>query len=293
MKQNNFGYLVHEGVRSLFRHGFTSFAAICITAVCLVIFGCFGMIAYNLGLLLDDLQAESRVLVFVDENYSQAEAKSVGSQINLMDNVADAVFVSREEAFAKFLAQNEDDEVYEGVEAATLRDQFEITLIDNSKMDETIAALRGMQGVAKVNAQTGVVNRLLTLQTFAGTAAAVVAPVLLLVSLVIIFNTIKLAMLDRREEIAIMRMVGATKQFIRLPFVVEGLLLGLFGSILSFFVLWGVYDLIRNAIAASLDFMSLIPFTQMLIPVAMLCGGIGLFIGVLGSLMSIRKFLKV
>ena len=118
---------------------------------------------------------------------------------------------------------------------------------------------------------------------------------LLIVSLIIISNTIRLAMADRREEIAIMKMVGATNGFIRLPFLVEGFLLGLSGAVLSFFVEWGLYEAIRTAIqnTGSLDFLAIVPFTTVLWPVAAICAVVGLLIGVLGSLMSIRRFLKV
>ena len=119
--------------------------------------------------------------------------------------------------------------------------------------------------------------------------------VLLIVSLIIISNTIKLAMFDRREEIAIMRMVGATNGFIRLPFVVEGFILGLLGAVCSFFLEWGLYEAIRGAIASSgqLSFLHVVSFSTVVLPVALVCVVTGLLIGVVGSLMSIRKFLKV
>ena len=124
---------------------------------------------------------------------------------------------------------------------------------------------------------------------------ACIAAVLLIVSLIIISNTIKLAMFDRREEIAIMRMVGATNGFIRLPFVVEGFILGLLGAVCSFFLEWGLYEAIRGAIASSgqLSFLHVVSFSTVVLPVALVCVVTGLLIGVVGSLMSIRKFLKV
>ncbi len=293
-KNNNFGFLLKEGVRAIFKHGFMSFAAICITVACLVIVGSFGLITYNLNLIVEDLQQENEVLVCIDENYTSAEAKSVGSQINLLDNVANAQFVSREQALPDFIGEYS-EAMYEGVTAETMRDQYIVTLEDNSKLAETVEVLRGVPGVAEVYAQPEVAEGLSTVRNVIYIAAICITAVLLIVSLIIISNTIRLAMADRREEIAIMKMVGATNGFIRLPFLVEGFLLGLSGAVLSFFVEWGLYEAIRTAIqnTGSLDFLAIVPFTTVLWPVAAICAVVGLLIGVLGSLMSIRRFLKV
>ena len=294
MKHNNFSFLVGEGTKAIFKHGFMSFAAVCITVACLVIVTSFGLITYNIGLIVDDLQKENEVLICIDESYTEAEAKSVGSRINLIDNVADARFISREEALQTFVKEY-DAVMYDGVTAETMRDQYIVTLEDNSKLAETVEVLRGVPGVAEVYAQPEVAEGLSTVRNVIYIAAICITAVLLIVSLIIISNTIRLAMADRREEIAIMKMVGATNGFIRLPFLVEGFLLGLSGAVLSFFVEWGLYEAIRTAIqnTGSLDFLAIVPFTTVLWPVAAICAVVGLLIGVLGSLMSIRRFLKV
>lgn len=293
MKHNNFGFLLGEGFRAIFKHGFMSFAAICITVACLVIVGSFGLITYNLNLIVDEVQAQNRILVCVDETYTQAEAKSVGSQLNLVDNVASAEFVSRQEALENFIGDS-DRSLYEGLSADQMRDQFVIILEDNDKTDETVEQLKKVPGVADVYADPELANAMATIRNVLYVASAAIAAVLLIVSLVIISNTIKLTMLDRREEIAIMKMVGATNGFIRLPFFVEGFLLGLCGSVLSFFIEWGLYDAIRTAIEnTDLDFLHIVPYSELLIPMAVVCAVSGFFIGIFGSLMSIRRFLKV
>lgn len=294
MKNNNFSFLLSEGVRAIFKHGFMSFAAICITVACLVIVGSFGLITYNLNLIVEDLQQENEILVCIDENYTTAEAKSVGSQLNLVDNVANAEFISRQQALETFM-EKYDKALYEGVSADTMRDQYNVTLEDNSKLSETVEALRKVPGVADVYAQPELAEGLATLRNVIYIAAICITAVLLIVSLIIISNTIRLAMFDRREEIAIMKMVGATNSFIRLPFVVEGFLLGLVGALCSFFIEWGLYEAIRNAIAntGSLTFLHIVPFTQVLWPMAVICAVVGFLIGIVGSLMSIRRFLKV
>lgn len=294
MKHNNFGYLMGEGARAIFKHGFMSFAAVCITVACLVIVGSFGLITYNLGLIVDDLQKENEVLVCIDETYTEAQAKSVGSQINLVDNVADARFISRAQALADFV-EDYDAIMYEGVTPQTMRDQYVVTLEDNSALDETIRALSQIPGVATIYSDPTVANAMATIRNVLSVASVGIAAVLLIVSLIIISNTIKLAMFDRREEIAIMKMVGATNSFIRLPFVVEGFILGLLGAAFSFFLEWGLYSAIRTAVFSTgrLSFLSIVPFTEVLVPMLLVCIVTGLFVGVFGSLMSIRRFLKV
>ena len=297
MKHNNFSFLVGEGTKAIFKHGFMSFAAVCITVACLVIVTSFGLITYNIGLIVDDLQKENEVLICIDESYTEAEAKSVGSRINLIDNVADARFISREEALQTFVKEY-DAVMYDGVTAETMRDQYIVTLEDNSKLQETIDALKQVPGVATIYSDPTVANAMSTIRNVLSIVSACIAAVLLIVSLIIISNTIKLAMFDRREEIAIMRMVGATNGFIRLPFVVEGFILGLLGAVCSFFLEWGLPAAPRGAPARPgpprpLSFLHVVSFSTVVLPVALVCVVTGLLIGVVGSLMSIRKFLKV
>ncbi len=293
MKHNKFGYLLGEGFRAVFKHGFMSFAAISITVACLVIINSFLLICYNLNLTVEEVQKETRIVVVIDETYTEAESKSVGSDINLLENVANAKFISRAEALENFIGDS-DKSYFEGLDPQSMRDQFEITLVDNAKIAETQAELENVTGVAEVYADIEVGNALATIRTVLYIAALAIAAVLLVVSLIIISNTIRLAMLDRREEIAIMKMVGATNGFIRFPFFVEGFILGFFGAVLSFFIEWGLYELIRKAILdTGLKVMTVVPFAEVMMPMAVICAVAGFFIGIFGSLMSIRRFLKV
>lgn len=282
-----------EGLRAMFKHGFMSFAAICITVACLVIVNSFALIAYDMNLMVDEVQNQTRIVVCIDETYTQAESKSVGSELNLVDNVANAEFVSREQALADFIGDS-DASLFEGLNPDSMRDQFVITLEDNSLVEQTQSALAKVKGVADVYADVEVANALGTIRTVLYVASFAIAAVLLIVSLIIISNTIRLAMLDRKEEIGIMKMVGATNSFIRLPFVIEGFLLGLFGSVISFFLEWGLYEVLRSAVLETdLQVLIVVPFTEVIVPMALICGCAGFFIGIFGSLMSIRRFLKV
>lgn len=293
MKHNNIGFLLREGARAMFKHGFMSFAAICITVACLVIVASFGLIAYDLNLTVEDAQSQNRVRVAIDENYTEAEAKSVWSQVNQIRNVENVEFVTRQEAFDSFV-KDYDSSIFQGVDASMMRDQLVITLSDNDKIYETIEEIENVPGVAEVYANPEFATALATVRNVLYVATIAIAGVLVIVSLIIISNTVRLAMMDRREEIGIMKMVGATNSFIRLPFLVEGFFLGILGGAFAFFIEWGLYETLCGAVVNSnLDFLTVVPFEQLWLPVAVLCAVVGLVIGIFGGLMSIRRFLKV
>lgn len=295
MKKNNIGYLLREGIRGIFLHGFMSFAAIWVTVACLIIMGTFGLVLYNLNEMIVELEQENEMLVYIDETYSEAEAKSVGSQINQIANVHNAQFVSREQAVVNFVDEMEDEDLFAGLDPSTFRDRFVITLEDNSKMRETEAAIRSIEGVADVSVHYEIQEGFQTVQRILNIASIIIIAVLLVVSMLIISNTVKLAMYDRKEEIAIMKMVGATNGFIRWPFVVEGFILGILASAIAFFLEWGLYNLLQTQISAvdSLDLITVVPFVEVIEIVAIGYAVVGFLVGVFGSLLSIRKFLKV
>ena len=295
MKLNNLGYLLKEGFRGIFLHGFMSFAAVCVTVACLVIVGSFSALAYNLDEMVRDLNQTSEILVYIDSDLSDAEAKSIGTKINLMDNVLKATFVSREEALQDFIADHDGDSAFSGVQASDLRHRYIVTLEDNTKMEQTDAALKQLPGVAKTNAAYELAKGFTTIQDVLHIVSAAVIAVLLVVSLLIISNTVKLAMYDRKDEIAIMKMVGATNGFIRLPFVVEGFSLGMIGAILAFGIEWAGYDALVQKIGSvdSLQLFKFVPFQELLIPMVIVFAAAGMFVGIVGSWTSIRKFMNV
>ncbi|HIR50715.1 MAG TPA: ABC transporter permease [Candidatus Avoscillospira avicola] len=295
MKKNNIGYLLREGVRGIFLHGFMSFAAIWVTVACLIIMGTFGLVLFNLNEMIVELEQENEMLVYIDDTYSEAEAKSVGSQINLIANVHSAQFISREEALASFVEEQQDVDLFAGLEASTFRDRFVVTLEDNSKMRQTEQDIRAIEGVADVTAHYEIAEGFQTVQQILNIASFIIIAVLLVVSMLIISNTVKLAMYDRKDEIAIMKMVGATNGFIRWPFVVEGFILGIVASALAFFLEWGLYNLLETQVAAvdSLNLITIVPFIEVVEIVAIGYAVVGFIVGVIGSLLSIRRFLQV
>ena len=295
MKLNNIGYLLKEGFRGIFLHGFMSFAAVCVTVACLVIVGSFSALAYNLDEMVKDLNQTSEILVYVDADLSDAEARSIGTKINLLDNVLQSTFISREEALEDFIADHDGDSAFSGVQASDLRHRYVVTLEDNTRMQETDAQLKLLPGVAKTNAAYELAKGFSTIQDVLHIVSAAVIAVLLVVSLLIISNTVKLAMYDRKDEIAIMKMVGATNGFIRLPFVVEGFTLGMMGAILAFGLEWVGYDALIQKIAAvdALQLFNFVSFHELLIPMVVVFAAAGMFVGIVGSWTSIRKFMNV
>ena len=266
MKKNNIGYLLREGFRGVFLHGFMSFAAVCVTVACLIIMGTFSLVLYNVHVMIVDLEKENQVLVYIDEDYSEAEAKSVGSRINLISNVHEAKFVSREQALDNFVGKQSDTTAFNGVDASILRDRYEVTVEDNSLLEQTVAEIEKIDGVAEVSAHYEIANGFQSLQKVLNIASMVIIIVLFVVSLFIISNTVKLAMYSRSEEIAIMKMVGATNSFIRLPFVVEGFILGMLGAVIAFFLEWGLYDFLQAKIAVvdTLRLFQIVPFAEVI-----------------------------
>ncbi len=295
MRINNFFYLIKEGVKGIFTHGFMSFAAVCVTVACLLIVGSFSILTYNVNIMVEDLNQTNEIMAYVDETLSEAEAKSIGTKINMIDNVLQADFISREDALQSFIQDHDNDDAFSGVEATDLRHRFRIILEDNRLIKETDAQIRALPGVMKTKAEYELAEGFSTLQDVLQIVSVGVIVVLLVVSLLIISNTVKLAMYDRRDEIAIMKMVGATNGFIRLPFVVEGFTLGMLGAGLAFGLEWLMYDALIQRIGEvdALQLFKFVPFQQLLLPMIVTFAAAGLFVGIVGSWTSIRKFMDV
>ena len=293
--KHNFGYFIREGAKNMFSHGFMSFAAIGVTVACLLIMGTFTLVAYNVNENLSELQRENAVVAFVDDTLNDAHAKELQEELMKVENVSSCTFVSREEARDNYVDNYDEDDLYTDLSADVFRHRYVIHLEDPSLMAETKAAVENVEGIAKARGDEAISNGFITLRNVASLVSLALVAVLLLVSLFIMSNTIKLTTFDRREEIAIMKMVGATNGFIRWPFVFEGLLLGLLGAIAAFLLQWLLYAAMCRGIAASdtLQLLRIVPFTRIWKVVAIVFGATGLLVGVGGSTMAIRRFLKV
>ena len=278
----NFGYFFKEGARSMFSHGFMSFAAIGVTVACLLIMGTFSLVAYNANENLADLQKENAMVAFVDDSLTESKAKALQSDLEKVDNVADCTFVSRQEARDAYVAEYDEDDMYKDLQPEVFRHRYVIHLTDPDKIAETKALVEAVSGIDEVRADEVISDGFITIRNVAGAISIALIAILLMVSLFIISNTIK-------------QMVGATDGFIRWPFVFEGLLLGLFGAVIAFGLQWLLYSAMANGISNSdtMQLLEVVPFLQIWQPVAGIFAGAGILIGVGGSLMAIRRFLKV
>ena len=295
MKRHDTSYFFREGIRGIFLHGFTSFAAIGVIVACLIIMGSFVLLAVNLTNVIRVAEQENELLVHVDEACSDAEARSVGSRINVLDNVDNCVFVDKDTALVEFGDKLGDYSVLlEGFEEDNpLPHRYRVTLRDITLLQETMEALKNVQGVAKVRVDESVSEGLISARRIVTTVSAVLIVVLLSVSVFIISNTVKLATFDRREEIGIMRVVGATNAFVRWPFVVEGFLLGLIAGAVAFVLQWGLYSYVMGTVLGRVTAFSMIAFGELFFPILFTFLLTGFLVGVGGSVLTIRKFLRV
>jgi len=289
------GYYISEGVHSIFTHGFMSFAAVCMIVACLLIMGSFSLVAVNLENMLGDLEDENEFLAYIEETYSEEKARSLQAAIESIPNVSKVTFVTRQQALEDFKAGREANELLNDLPPEVLRDRYRIHVEDIELLQQTSEAVRQVAGVADVNAAYEVAQGFVLVRNIATGVALVLIGILMVVSLFIIANTIKLATFYRREEIAIMKMCGATNAFIQWPFVVEGLLLGLTGALVAFFAQWGVYHLVGKVIIQGngLSLLTMLSYGSMAGRILAIFCGTGIVIGAGGSLMAIRKFLQV
>ncbi len=294
-KKFDLGYYCSEGVHSIFTHGFMSFAAVCMIVACLLIMGSFSLVAVNLDNMLGDLEAENEFLAYIDETYTEDQAKALQSQIEAIPNVAEVTFVSRDEALDDFRAGREENPLLSDLDGSVLRDRYRIHVDDIEQLEQTVKQVEQVEGIADTNAAYEIAQGFVTVRNIAAGVAIVLVSILAVVSLFIIANTTKLAFFYRREEIAIMKMCGATNAFIRWPFIVQGMILGLAGAVVAFFLQWGVYELVGKAVIQSdgLSLVTILPFTSLIVNILPVFCGAGLLIGVVGSVLAIRKFLQV
>ena len=297
MSRHNFFYFAREGAYNMFSHGFMSFAAVGVTVACLLIMGTFTLVAVNANAMLEDMEQKNQVLAFVDESLTEEEARALADDLEAVDNVRGVTFISREEAMENFQSKYPDEELYQDLEPEIFRHRYAVDLVDIGKMSQTKTLLEQVPGIGEgnVNAYEDEAAGFITIRNVAGVVCIALISVLLLVSVFIIANTIKLTTFDRRDEIAIMKMVGATNGFIRWPFVYEGFLLGLFSAVIGFFLQWGLYEMVTRSVDANdtIRLIRIVPFGDMWGYVAAIFLGVGMLIGVGGSLSAIRKFLQV
>lgn len=296
MKKSSIGYFLKEGFRNIFLHGFMSFAAVSVIVVCLIITGTTALISYDINLNIVKLQNESEIVVYIEDTYTTEEARDMEKTILQVDNVAKAEFEDKDtalEAYREELDENAD--LLDGFDSSNnpLRDAFHITMKDPSKVAATKAALESVDGIGNAVANEEVVARLIQLQRMFQAISVTLVVALGLISIFIIANTVKLAMLARRREISIQKMVGATNWFIRWPFVIEGLVLGLLAGAIAFGLEWALYEQLSGFILDNLPQFTMAEFQGLMFYVLGIFAGAGVIVGVGGSSLTIRRFMDV
>ena len=291
-----FGYYWKEGFRNIFKHGFMSIAAVLIMIACLILTGTVTLIAYNIDLSIVELQQSNEIVVWIDENLTTREARALGSEFDQIDNIATIEFIDRDEALEDYRQELGDDAyILEdfGSDNNPLRNSFVFTMKDPSLAEDTIAQIEAVEGTDDVRADEAVISKLMQIQRVFNIVALAMVVGLAVISIFIISNTVKLAMFARREEISIQKIVGATNWFIRWPFVIEGMVLGLLAGGLAFLAEWGLYTELFNIVSGVIPYFQLVAFDSVRwLVLAVYCGA-GVLFGIGGSVTSIRKFMNV
>ena len=301
MRISSVGYSVKQGVKNIRRNLLFSLASVGTIVACLFVFGLFYAVLVNFRGAIHKIESTISISVFFDEGISEEGIKLIGEQILTRKEVNTRDYISPEQAWEEFSEQTYDDP--EAARAAFGDDNplansasYKITLNDASAQADFVQFLEGIEGVRKVSSSTYTADSVSAINAFVGYASFGIILILLLVSIFLINNTITIGITVRREEIKIMKVIGATNSFVRAPFIVEGIIIGLVGSIVPLILLYYLYDMVINYIAGRFTILkSLFDFTsprdlfKWLIPITILIGtGIGFF----GSLLTTRKHLK-
>ena len=294
VNRNRTFYYIKEGISSIFNHSLMSFASICIIIAFLVIMGGFILIAVNINALIGELESDNIILAYVHENVSEGDARGLEHTLRSIPNIASVAFMSREEAFEVFMGRFDDENRFQDIDSTVFRHRFSIYVEDVALIADTQQELRYVPEIASTNANLTIAQTLVTIRNIVSWVSIIIIAVLLAISLFIMSNTIKLATFERREEIAIMKMVGATNSFIRWPFIFEGFILGITGSLIAYLATIGIYGLAAGRVLEfEAGFFQLVVFSSVSVPLFLLYTGIGFGVGVGGSVFALNRYLKV
>ncbi|MGI6009894.1 MAG: permease-like cell division protein FtsX [Ruminococcus sp.] len=302
MRISTIGYNAKQGVVNIGRNIIFSLASIATIAACVFLFGLVFSIVINFNYIVKNVEEGVTMTVFFEDGVDQATIDAVGEQINALNGVTDVKYVSAQEAWEEF-----QEEYFEGAEDAaegfqndnplSNKANYEVT-VDRIEDQEAVAKeIEGMDGVSNVNHSEGAVNTLTTFNRLLGTISLAVIIILFAVAIFLISNTISVGIAVRREEIGIMKLIGATNGFVRAPFIIEGLLIGLIGAVIPLVILYFMYNRAVtyilekfNILSDIVSFLAARQVFEVLIPAGLI---LGMGIGFIGSAITIRKHLKV
>ena len=301
MKGSSFSYLIKEGARNIWVNRMMSLASIGILVSCMLLIGSAILLSINLNGMVSYVENQNEMVAFLVDSADDITVSAVEAALNSNDNVDSFAFVSREEALERY-SEIVPDSLLENLEQdkeEVFPLSFRITLKDLSLIDETTAQIESIPGIMRVNAPTNVAETVTGIKRAVYICGSGIVIILLAVTLIIIANTIKVTVFNRRKEINIMKFVGATDRFIRMPFVVEGILLGVISACIAYLLLWGGYTYLMNYVqtqaSATLSafLKNLVPFSQVAKQLLASFAVGGIAIGVFGSMIFVRKHLKV
>lgn len=295
MKIRTWEYFVREVFISLKRNHWMTFASISTVALSLLILGLFFIIVLNLNHMADSLESQVQVNVYLEDELSKARREEIGGELKAMAGVESTLFISKEEAMKRFEERLGDQKTLLAAlgDSNPLPASFEVKLRQPQLVKAAAAAMAKIEGVESAKYGQDVIEPLFDLTRMVRIFGLVVILFLALATVFIISNTIRLTVFARRKEIGIMKYVGATDWFIRWPFLMEGMVLGFFGSVVSIWALRGVYGAVATKIYDTFAFLPLIPEQPFLNQVSLVMMVVGTAIGALGSTISLKRFMKV
>lgn len=296
MSGASFRYLIKEGFRNTWTNRMMSIASICVLLSCLVLIGSASMIFLNINSLVQKIEDENVIMVYIDDEATDADIDEMGIKLNDISNIEKIEFVAKEDAWAEQIATMDEAQAEfftETTDEIPLPDAYKVTVKDLNQFTSTVKEIKNLDHIYTVRQNTDLAKKLATLSHGITIIAIVIISVLFAISLFIISNTIKLTVYSRRLEISIMKSVGATNSFVQLPFVVEGIILGIVAGVLSLFAVWGVYEVAVKSFADVFRSIGLtaLTFADYALPILGIFIAIGIVSGVGGSLITMRKYL--
>ncbi len=298
MKLRSFNYLIKEGLKSLWYNRLMSFASIMTVTASLIIFSLFLILSLNVEHMVEQVKSEYELLVVIDEHADEATIQGIGKAIDAMPQVREIRLVTKEEGLEDLKATVDNPEMLVGLELDNpIRNTYRVSLNNLNASVEVMEQIALISGVVKINSNQETVYALQNITRMVNMIGFWLFVLLMVVAIAIITNTIRLAVYARRKEINVMKFIGATNWFIRWPFMVEGIVIGLIAAIFSFGIVYGGYYYIsasfNSMLGNGLAGMKLIDTIQMMQWVAVSSVVLGVFSGITGSVISVRKHMKV
>lgn len=287
-----FGYLVKEGFKNVWSNRIMSIASVCVLISCLILTGAATLLSLNVEAVVDSVGQSNETTVYLKDSVSELEAVYIGNDIEKIDNITSVRFYSKDEAFEAYRDEL-GDELFDRIseESNPLPDSYIVAMEDLSLYETTVKEIQAIDGVDTISNRSEIAKKLTDISKLVNLICFSIVIALVVISLIIIANTIRATMYSRRYEISIMKSVGATNNFVRLPFLVEGVIIGLVSAIIS----TGCISLLYNAGMHAIEQLfpiNAIPLSDVIIFVIAAFLIAGVIIGFFGSFISIRKYLK-